>query len=105
MGTLIQFNAIMVGIGCATLANVQQSSLKVAVTISLLLHAFAGFKLCWAVRPDDFGPAKTEAKGREKASSDTFKNYKSGWRWTMFGLLASLSGLMLYLAHSFGLKI
>jgi len=105
IGSLIQFNAFMAAVGCASLASSDTKIMKIAAAASLASHAFAGFRLCWSARPEAYGETKSERQAylmRKKLSADTFRGYQAGWSWTMFAIGVSIVGAVLYIAKSFG---
>lgn len=102
MGTLIQFNAIVVGIGCATMATVGEPLLRGAAAASLIAHAFAGFLLCLGIRPSrpqEPQPAPIQFVTQERARLDTFAHYRRGWWATMMALILSVLGIAFYLVR------
>lgn len=90
-GTLTQFNAIMAAIHSTAMSG-SQGTLKVAFAGALLLHVLAAFLLCWAARPvaNERPTSKSMAfANTQNLTSDTFKNYRRGWRVTMIALMTS----------------
>ena len=78
------------------------------MAVALVLHVLAAFLLCWAARPIDQPPA-TEAKFAiyhiRKDAQDTFKNYRRGWRLTIFALVASSAAVLVFLLQEFGIEL
>lgn len=101
MGTLIQFNAIVVGIGCATMAAVGDPLLRAATGASLIAHTAAGFLLCLGIRPSrrKEQEAMMQVVSQQRAGVDTFAYYQRGWVASMLALAVSASGIALYLVR------
>lgn len=118
-GTLIQFNAVMAAILLSAFTS-SENLLKALIAGALLLHVLAAFLLCWSARPVDetvdlrqraklnleeaVASAQQAANLNARRATDTFRNYRRGWRATLLAITMSTGAVMLFLLQSFDAK-
>ena len=118
-GTLIQFNAVMAAILLSAFTS-SDGLLKGLVTAALLAHVLAAFLLCWSARPvdetaglraaaewsldDAIASVQQAASLNARRATDTFRNYRRGWRTTLLAITVSTGAVILFLLQSFDAK-
>ena len=107
-GTLVQFNAIVVGIHGVLLTSVEAGPLKITIALALLTHVVAAFLLCWAARPGgrkSVSGRNPDIVDRYLGINDTYRHYRRGWWIMLFALTISSLAAVMFVLRAFGVSI